>query len=105
MILIHIIPNHPDQTQEIVDMLIGDQLILNAIIQDNITVRQKNKAGQLENVISTLIMGKTKGLLFPIIDKALQGKYKHDMPTLYSLPIVHMDWEQAEELVQETSKI
>ena len=50
-------------------------------------------------------MGKTKALLFNTIDELLREKYPNNMPTLFSIPIVHMDWEQADELVKETAKI
>ena len=48
-----------------------------------------------------LLTGKTKGLLFTAIDNLLNEKYPVDLPEIYSLPIVHMDWEQSKQLVQE----
>ena len=50
-------------------------------------------------------MGKTKALLFNVIDQLLKEKYPHKMPIIYSLPIVHMDWEQSKELVNEVVKV
>ena len=50
-------------------------------------------------------MAQTKGLLFDKIDRRLRGLYKQNMPVLYSVPIVNMDWEQADLLKAQTAKI
>lgn len=105
MILIHIVPENNAQSDEIVDILVEKKLILNAMIHENIRVRQKSKAGAIESITRNLIVGKTKALLFNIIDELLREKYGNHMPVLYSIPIVHMDWEQAEELIEETEKV
>ncbi len=105
MILIHIVPQNNSEADEIVDLLVERKLILNAMIHENIRVRQKGDSGKIENFNRTLIVGKTKALLFNTIDELLREKYGKNMPVLYSLAIVHMDWEQAEELVQETEKV
>ena len=105
MILIHIVPKNNEEADEIVDLLVEKKLLLNAMIHENIRVRQKGTNGKIENFTRTLILGKTKALLFNTIDEVLRESYKENMPVLYSLPIVHMDWLQAEELVQETEKV
>lgn len=105
MILIHIVPENNSQSDEIVDLLVEKKLILNAMIHENIRVRQKNKNGVIESITRNLVVGKTKALLFNTIDEVLREKYGDQMPVLYSIPIVHMDWEQAEELMQETEKV
>lgn len=50
-------------------------------------------------------MGKTKALLFNTIDELLKEKYKDNMPVIYSLPIVNMDWEQSKNLVNDVAKV
>ncbi len=105
MILIHIVPQQNSAADEIVDLLVEKKLILNAMIHENIRIRQKSKEGKIENIRRTLVVGKTKALLFNIIDELLREKYGNEMPVLYSIPIVHMDWEQAEELMEETEKV
>ena len=86
MILIHIIPNEHSHANEIVDLLVEKKLILNAMIMDGVTIRQKNKHGEMENISRPLILGKTKALLFNVIDQSLQEKYGKDKIALYSLP-------------------
>ena len=105
MILIHIVPQQNSAADEIVDLLVEKKLILNAMIHENIRIRQKSKEGKIENIRRTLVVGKTKALLFNIIDELLREMYGNEMPVLYSIPIVHMDWEQAEELMEETEKV
>ncbi len=105
MILIHIVPQNNSDSDEIVDFLVKKKLILNAMIHEKIRVRQKNEMGIIESVTRNLIVGKTKALLFNTIDELLRETYGKQMPVLYSIPIVHMDWEQAEVLMQETENV
>ena len=105
MVLIHIICNTDQQATEIVDLLVEEKLILNAVILERVVVRKKGGNGQLQSEKQTLIMGKTKSLLFNNIDERLREKYKDEMPDLYSVPIVNMDWEQTGKLMEETLKV
>lgn len=104
MILIHILSKDEDQAIEIVDFLMEEKLILDAVMMEKVFRREKNSEGVIETKEQTLIMGKTKALLFVDIDKRLRSKFKEKMPALYSIPIVNMDWEQANELINETVK-
>lgn len=105
MILTHIISDNLEQTIEIADYLSKKKLILNPIIQEKVKGRRMTKNGKFETVEQYLLMGKTKALLFTTIDKKLRKKYPKNMPTLYSVPIVYMDWKQANELIEETVKV
>ncbi len=104
MILIHIITDSQQQADEISELLINEKLILSAFITEEIIHRKKvnDVVTSFKNILLT---GKTKALLFNSIDELLREKYPNNMPTLFSVPIVHMDWEQADELVKETAKI
>ncbi|CAN5412056.1 hypothetical protein BH23BAC1_BH23BAC1_34010 [soil metagenome] len=105
MILLHIITNEKEQAIEIVDYLVKEKLILDAIIMENITGRKRVGKGNFKSMDQTLIIGKTKALLFNTVDEQLREKYKKNMPVLYSIPIVNMDWEQANDLIKGTAKI
>ncbi|MEZ4885203.1 MAG: hypothetical protein R3E32_10790 [Chitinophagales bacterium] len=105
MILLHVISDNLDQVIEIADYLTKKKLILNPIIQEKVKGRKLSKNGKFETIDQFLLMGKTKSLLFTMIDKKLRKKYPKNMPVLYSLPIVYMDWKQADELIEETLKI
>lgn len=107
MILLHIISPDHQQIKDISDYLSQKKLILNPIIIENAQSRKLDEADG-KTVTSTshyLLIGKTKGLLFNEIDLKLREKYPSNMPILYSLPITHMDWEQADELINKTVKI
>ncbi len=102
MILIHIITDNEDKAIEIADFLNEEKLILNSMILENVSIRKRLENGTSRSTDQILIMGKTKALLFNTIDKKLRKKYRNEMPILYSLPIINMDWEQADELIKET---
>ncbi len=51
------------------------------------------------------VTAKTKALLFPHIDDHVRKLCPKDVPELFSLPIVHMDWEQAAWLVNEVVNV
>jgi uncharacterized protein involved in tolerance to divalent cations len=105
MVLIHIVTDSEEQAIEITDLLIEKKLILNALMIEKSKMRKRLKDGTFETHPQTLVIGKTKGLLFNDIDLLLREKYKENMPTLYSIAIVNMDWDQADELMTETLKI
>ncbi len=105
MILIHIVSNDETQANEIVDFLTIEKLVLDAVLFEKVTVRKRDKLGVLQNEQQIMIMAKTKALLFNHIDTLLQQKYSKNMPTIYSLPILNMDFNQVNELVNETAKV
>lgn len=105
MILLHIIAKNEHQANEIVDFLVSENLIISALTIDKVIIQKKANDDSLQSDTQFLIMGKTKALLFNKIDKLLKKKYKNQMPELYSLAIVNMDWDQANELVEQTVKI
>ena len=105
MILLHILSSDEKQATEFVDYLMEHKLILDAVMMEKVLVREKNEKGEIQSIRKTMILGKTKALLFVDIDNRLREKYKENMPVLYSIPIVNMDWEQANELISETISI
>jgi len=105
MVLLHIVSNDENQANEIVDFLTKDKLILEAVILEKVKVRRRNAARELDTFNQIMIMAKTKALLFNHIADLLKKKYPSNMPSIYSLPIVNMDWDQVNELVKETAKI
>jgi uncharacterized protein involved in tolerance to divalent cations len=105
MVLVHILTKNEKKANEIVDYLLSKKMIMDAILLEKVKVRKKSKVGLIQNESQIMIMAKTKALLFTSIDKLLRNKYQEEMPVIYSVPIVHMDWEQADELMQETAKV
>ena len=105
MVLLHIVSNNENQANEIVDFLTLEKLVVDAVLFEKVMVRKRDKTGVLKNEQQIMIMAKTKALLFNHIDDLLSIKYKENMPVLYSLPILNMDFNQVNELVNETAKV
>ena len=102
MVLLHMIADTVEQANEIAKVLTEEKLVLSALIQPGGRLQTQGS----EKVESrTLILAQTKGLLFNAIDEKLRKMYPKEMPVLYSVPIVNMDWEQADVLVAKTAKI
>jgi uncharacterized protein involved in tolerance to divalent cations len=103
MILLHIISDDEEQAIEIANFLIEKDLILDTTLLEKVSMRKKIN-NQIESMNKTLIIGKTKAILFDAINELLKEKYKENMPVIYSLPIVFMDWEESKELANEVAK-
>lgn len=104
MILVHILTNDQKLGEEIADFLVTDRLVVDALITSGVK-RSRNDSGEVISETQTLIRGKTKALLFDTIDQILKKKYGSRLPTIYSVPIVHMDWEQSAELREQTKQV
>ncbi|MFH1321693.1 MAG: divalent cation tolerance protein CutA [Bacteroidota bacterium] len=100
MVLLHIIIKEPAQVKEIVELLIEERLITGVTVTETIS-SFKNSKGEIETVLTNMLIGRTKGLLFSTIDKLLREKCGDKMPVLYAMPVVNMDWEQGEKLIKE----
>lgn len=103
MILVHITTVNEERAMEIVNSLQKDKLILDAQIINSIKVILKDNKPHKES--NYLILAKTKALLFNAIDEVLRLKYGDDLPSLYSIPIVQMDWNQSKVLRDNTAKV
>ena len=106
MILLHVVSKTETQAVENAAFLIPENLILHAWISKNATLREWNPAGNgMTSSPQVLLMGQTKALLFTMIDTALREKYPEELPIIYAVPIVGMDWEQADKMISGTAKV
>ncbi len=105
MILAHIIAKDTVQALEIIHLLIDEKLLLQAAISEKTIFEKKTSDGKLISEKRTLIIGKTKALLFSIINEVLKRNFKKNMPMLYAVPIVYMDDELATLLRENTAKV
>lgn len=105
MILLHVITSDENQAVQIADFLIEEKLMLDAVILEKVLVRQKSDDGDFITKDQTMIIGRTKTLLFNYIDQKMRERYPDNMPVLYSLAIVNMDWEQSDQLISRTAKV
>ena len=88
--MLHIISDKEDQAMGIADLLLEKELMLEATIFEKVTERKKIN-NQIKSINKTLVIRKTKALLFNSIEELLKEEYKENMPVIYSLPIVFMD--------------
>lgn len=104
MILLHISCNSADQANEIVDFLIDEKLMLDAMVSDKMGFKQLYH-GKKESSRKVLIMGTTKALLFNKINQEIRERYSDSMPLIYATPIVYMDEHEAKNLQNELKKV
>ncbi|QLG45659.1 divalent cation tolerance protein CutA [Costertonia aggregata] len=99
----HIITKDKKQALKIIDILMGEKLLLHAVVSEK-TVYQKI-GDKLQESQQTLIIGKTKALLFNTINEEIKKHFSENMPMLYSIPIVYMDDELTDLIRSETAKV
>lgn len=104
MIQLSICSNDLSQVEEIAGMLLKEKLIVSVRIYSEMRLLEL-KNGEIEESKVYQMTGKTKALLFPAIDKRIRERYADNIPEIYSLAIVNMDWEQADALISETAKV
>ena len=105
MILAHIMAIDRVQALEIINLLMDKELLFQAAISEKTIYRRKAESGKLICEHRTLIIGKTKGLLFTAINKELKKRFVENMPMLYSVPIIYMNEELAQLLRENTAKV
>lgn len=79
MIAIHIITENKKVANRISNYLIDNRLMLKPFI--------------IENNSGCLIIGRTKALLFEKINQKIKDLKFNISPVVYSMPILHMDWD------------
>ena len=104
MILLKISGKSEQQIEEIALLLLKEKLGIDINIERHLE-RLELEHDRLVTERVCLLTAKTKALLFPAIDKLLQEKYANEIPEIYSIPIVHMDWEQSSQLVRDIKEV
>lgn len=105
MILAHIISKNKAQALKIMSILLEKKLLLHGALSKKTVYRYNEGQLRMEKEKHTLIIGKTKALLFPTINKELKDHFSENMPMLYAIPIVYMDEELAGILRISTAKV
>ena len=104
MILLHISCSSAAQAAEIVDYLLDEKLLLDAMVLDKMHYKKLDDGAKVSQP-RFLIIGTTKALLFAKINALIAEKHGSDMPLLYAMPIVYMDIDQTKQLQNETEKV
>jgi len=94
-----------EQALGIIHLLMDQNLLLQAAVSEKTIYQRKTANGELVCEKRTLIIGKTKALLFSNINEVLKSNFKDNMPMLYAVPIVYMDEELASFLRDNTAKV
>jgi len=98
MIFLRISSFDEAQVLEVARLLASERLAMDVNIQRDLE-RITLVEGELQARPLFLLTAKTRANLFSTIDARLRAMYGYELPELFSLPIVHMDWEQSRELV------
>ncbi len=105
MMSLTIIAKDTEQAEQVATYLVKEKLVIEANLIENTNCYRLNKNQEVVKKSTTFLICTTKSLLFNQIDENLKGMYGKDMPVMYSVPIINMDWEQSKILVEGTQKV
>lgn len=100
-----IIAKDTEQAEKVAMYLVKEKLVIEANLISNTKCFRLNKNQEVAKKSTAVLVCTTKSLLFNQIDEYLKGMYGKDMPEMYSVPIIYMDWEQSVNLVEGTQKV
>lgn len=100
MILVRIGNTNRDLVLKASKILLAENLAMDVNFKEHVQ-RLNLVNGELQFSNYFMITAKTRGFLFPKIDDRLKEEFGDLLPELYSFPIVHMDWDQANDLHKE----
>lgn len=100
MIFLRIVSSNELQIEQVALLLLAEKLVIDVNIKRHIE-RAQLVQGKLECTRVFLMTAKTRAALFTTIVKLINKEYKNQMPEVYALPIVEMDWNQADQIRKE----
>lgn len=100
MVKVYIIPKSKSQTDEIVAFLLQSKYLLTTMLIENVELANLDDNNQTQRRKRNIVTGIIRSLQFNALNEGLRKKYKDHMPLLYSVPITHMDPEQADMIIQ-----
>jgi uncharacterized protein involved in tolerance to divalent cations len=100
-----LISKNLEQADEIASFLIKEKLVIEANLIDSSKCYLLGENNEVIKKNAVTIICTTKSLLFNKIDNYLKDTYRNDMPTMYSVPVTSMDWEQSKILVEGTQSV
>ena len=105
MMSLTLISKSQEQADEIAKYLIKEKLVIEANLIPGTQCYRLAPNNEIVTQKTVSLICTTKSLLFDKIDKHLKETYGPDMPTMYSVPVVNMDWEQSKILVEGTQSV
>jgi len=100
-----IISKSLEQADEIANYLIKEKLVIEVNLIEKTQCYKLDANKEVVKSKAASLVCTTKSLLFNRIDSYLKESYGKNMPTIYSVPVINMDWEQSEILVEGTLSV
>lgn len=104
MIVLNVQSRDRSQLEAVAELLLKDSLAIDVNMQSDVE-RYYLRDGVMEKRPHHVLRARTKALLFPLIERRLKEKFGYDLPELFSVPIVHMDWDQSLQLRQDIEDV
>jgi len=97
MILLRIVSKNEAMLDEVAGFLLKENLAIDVNMKRHLE-RIELVDGFITSVRLFLLTAKTRSLLFETIQLKLREKYGNNLPEIYALPIVNMDWKSADDI-------
>ncbi|MCB9186706.1 MAG: divalent cation tolerance protein CutA [Flavobacteriales bacterium] len=104
MILLRIVSKSEGKIEEIAETLLRERLIMDVNIKRDLE-RAEMVNDKLILTPVYLLTAKTRATLFDAIDQLLNDLYPGHMPEVYAIPIMQMDWKQAQSLTRDVQSV
>ena len=104
MIVLHVTHNDPDKIVEIAESLLKSKLITDVTIDSSVQMISLEDGRLSKSEVSELT-AKTKALLFTTVFDHIKSLHPEDVPRVYSLPIVSMDWDQTQDTLSDIIQV
>lgn len=103
MILLNVLCSSMQQAHDLAEVLLLEHLWVDAFIGEEGQLMKRRKKETIEET-RVKVQGMTRAVLYDRVNQRIRELYPYDMPILYAVPIVSMDWEQSEHLLKDTSE-
>ncbi|NND05827.1 MAG: divalent cation tolerance protein CutA [Saprospiraceae bacterium] len=104
MISLRISSRKVEKLELIAQILLKEELAIDVLLVRSVEKIQLEQ-GKLIRENIHLLTAKTKAMLFPDIDKKLRKEFGDEMPDIFSLPIVQMDWDKRDQLAKDVRNV
>ena len=104
MISLRISSRSKEKIELIAKILLEEKLAIDIFFVKNIKRVRLVKNRMVSEKIHVLTT-KTKALLFPDIDDKIRKAFGDEMPDIFSLPVVHMDWDKRDQLASDVVNV
>ena len=104
MIFLRIVSKSEQKVLQIAEVLLSENLVIDVNIKRHVE-RAEYVNDKMVLTPIFLLTAKTKAVLFEAIDVLLNEMYPKNLPEVYALPIMQMDWKQAKSLTSDVRSV